>query len=252
MPGKPTTAHQKAGATTPSEKFSARLSIAARTTPASSSDLGIAADDMGDRGATLGESALLQFLGDGGDVRPQAPLGHQAACDQREDQRRHGKRHQREQADLNGQARHGGCRQNHGEHHDPGHATTPRGILLPVHGSVEGGNERSAPGHRVAEPREKPRRIADQRFQNEGEGRNREVGFDGHGNRPLARVLPQTRPCGASKPKCSKPKSRLPTSPPRQSSVNLPCCRFPAKAGTLKRECGAGTAVPMPRLPPQL
>ena len=36
-PGRPATAIQKAGATTPSEKFSARLSIAARQTPARSS-----------------------------------------------------------------------------------------------------------------------------------------------------------------------------------------------------------------------
>ena len=42
---------QKAGATTPSEKFSARLSIAARQTPASSRECGIAPDDHRHRGA---------------------------------------------------------------------------------------------------------------------------------------------------------------------------------------------------------
>ena len=53
-------ASQSTGATTPSEKFSARLSMAARATPASSSVCGIAADDMRHRGAAGGEAVVLQ------------------------------------------------------------------------------------------------------------------------------------------------------------------------------------------------
>ena len=48
------------GATIASEKFSARLSIAARATPASSSAGGIAADDMRYRGAAGGEAAVFR------------------------------------------------------------------------------------------------------------------------------------------------------------------------------------------------
>ena len=46
MPGRPASRPHTAGATTPSEKFSARLSMAARITAASSSVSGIAADDV--------------------------------------------------------------------------------------------------------------------------------------------------------------------------------------------------------------
>ena len=62
----------------PSEKFSARLSIAARATPASSSGRRVAADDHRDGFAAGIQPAGLQRVGDRADVIMQAALREQA------------------------------------------------------------------------------------------------------------------------------------------------------------------------------
>ena len=70
---------KKVGATTPSEKFSARLSIAARATPASSSSGRIAPDDLRHRHAARVDAALLQRIGHAGDMH-RAGCAARAAC----------------------------------------------------------------------------------------------------------------------------------------------------------------------------
>ena len=65
---------QNAGATTPSEKFSARLSIAARATPASSRRAGLRPTILRHRAAAGIEAAGFQRVGDGADMVVQAAL----------------------------------------------------------------------------------------------------------------------------------------------------------------------------------
>ena len=72
-------ASQKIGATTASEKFSARLSMAARATPACIERLGIAADDVRHRSAAGFGASLLQRNGDIRHVPVQASLRDQCA-----------------------------------------------------------------------------------------------------------------------------------------------------------------------------
>ena len=69
---------QKTGATIASEKFSARLSIAARATPAASSVVGVAADDVRHRVAAGGDAVRFERGGDVGDMAVQAALRDRA------------------------------------------------------------------------------------------------------------------------------------------------------------------------------
>ncbi len=79
-------ASHSTGATTASEKFSARLSIAARATPAWSS-AAVSRPTMCDTAARLGgEVAGFERGGDIGDVPVQAALRDQGAGDQRDDE----------------------------------------------------------------------------------------------------------------------------------------------------------------------
>src|SRR5579875_1994711 len=72
-PGRPSSRYQNTGATTPSLKFSARLSIAARATPAASRRIGSR--------PTICLPASLERMGDCGDMLEKASL-----CDQDRDQ----------------------------------------------------------------------------------------------------------------------------------------------------------------------
>ena len=80
-PGRPAMASQNTGATTPSEKFSARLSIAARATPACIERVGIAADDWATAARPPARPSLFQRVGDIGDMPVQAALRDQGAGD---------------------------------------------------------------------------------------------------------------------------------------------------------------------------
>ena len=77
---------QKTGATIASEKFSARLSIAARATPAASSACGVAADDVRDCGAAGGDAAVFERGRHVRDVPVQASLRDQRAGDEAGDE----------------------------------------------------------------------------------------------------------------------------------------------------------------------
>ena len=74
------------GATTASEKFSARLSMAARATPQRRA-FRIAADDMGNRGSASGKAALLERVGNIADMPVQAALRDQARGEQSHQQK---------------------------------------------------------------------------------------------------------------------------------------------------------------------
>ena len=77
---------QKTGATTASEKFSARLSIAARATPAASRVCGVAPDDVRDCLAAGGDAVRCQRSRHIGDMAVQAALRDQRAGEKRRGQ----------------------------------------------------------------------------------------------------------------------------------------------------------------------
>ena len=72
---------QNTGATTPSEKFSART-LDRRARHAGLVERGrVAADDLGDGGAPRLDSALIERIGDRGDMEKEALLGEQGAAE---------------------------------------------------------------------------------------------------------------------------------------------------------------------------
>ena len=79
---KPPSASQKAGAATPSEKFSARLSIAARATPASSR-LATSRPTMFAAASAARLQSRVKRLGDGQDMRVEASLRDEAGSGKR-------------------------------------------------------------------------------------------------------------------------------------------------------------------------
>src|SRR5580698_3002346 len=101
MPGRPQQAPQNTGATTPSEKFSARLSMAARQMPASSRKAGLR--------PTICDTPTLQPAGHRRDMSVQTALREQAGGEQRQQQQAQPTAEQTQRQHL---------QQDHGEHDD--------------------------------------------------------------------------------------------------------------------------------------
>ena len=88
MPGRPRSAPQRQGATTPSEKFSARLSMAARATPASSSARVSRPTILATASRPASTPPLVERIGHGGDMLIEAPLRDQRAREAGKDEKR--------------------------------------------------------------------------------------------------------------------------------------------------------------------
>ena len=150
-PGNPATKYQKRGATTPSAKFSAQLSIAAPADPMTVELTGVAADDVPHHAAPLLEPIAAQGCGDVLHLVMEISLGQQDGDDNRlydpaqggkQDTCYRGENHDRHK---------------HGEARNP----SPGGTAM-IDMSVETVDEGSEDHDRMLQPSPQPARVTDQ------------------------------------------------------------------------------------------
>ena len=157
---------QTTGATTPSEKFSARLSIAARATPASIERRGVAADNVRHRGAPGVEAVTVERLRDRGDVAVEAALREQSAGDDRG-------RQDSERNDTQAARDHDGDRaddeKQNQQRADTGQAARPLPVAFPVEAAIQRGDQAADPNDRMADRLQQRGRIADGELEQHGD-----------------------------------------------------------------------------------